>query len=102
MKEALLQVGRHVDLEVNTEKTKCMIVSHHQNAGQNHNLLIANKYIKQVAKFKYFGIAVTNQNCIYEGIKRRLILMNACYHSVQWILPSPLVCKNLKTNVKKV
>jgi hypothetical protein len=29
--EALLEAGRVVGLEVNTEKTKYMVVSHHQN-----------------------------------------------------------------------
>jgi hypothetical protein len=28
------------------------VMSHHQNAGQNHGLLIANKSPEQVAKFK--------------------------------------------------
>jgi hypothetical protein len=43
-KEALLQAGREVGLDVNTEKTKYMVMSHHQNIGQNHNLLTANKF----------------------------------------------------------
>jgi hypothetical protein len=32
-------------------------VSRHQNVGQNHNLLIANKFFENVAMFKYLGIA---------------------------------------------
>jgi hypothetical protein len=32
-----------VGLEVNTEETKYMVMSHHQNAAQNYTLLIANK-----------------------------------------------------------
>jgi len=47
----VLEVSREVGLEVNTEKTKYMVVSRHQNVGQNHNLLIANRYFKNVAKF---------------------------------------------------
>jgi hypothetical protein len=35
-KEALLEVSREVGLEVNTEKTKYMVVSHHQNVEQNY------------------------------------------------------------------
>jgi hypothetical protein len=31
--EAAFDVSREVGLEVNTEKTKCMVVSGHQNAG---------------------------------------------------------------------
>jgi hypothetical protein len=39
--EVLLQVIREVDSEVNPEKIKYMVMSCKQNAGQNHNLLIA-------------------------------------------------------------
>jgi hypothetical protein len=41
--EGLLEVRREVSLEANKEKTKYMVMSHHQYVGQNHNLLIANK-----------------------------------------------------------
>jgi hypothetical protein len=46
----------------NTEKTKYMVMSRHQNAGQNHNLLTANKYTESLAKFNYLGTTATNQN----------------------------------------
>jgi len=38
--EALLQASREVGLEVNIEKLKYMFMSHHQNAGQYHNLML--------------------------------------------------------------
>jgi hypothetical protein len=53
--EALLEASRKAGLEVNTEKTKNVIVSRHQNTGQNCNLLIANKSLENVANFKFFG-----------------------------------------------
>jgi hypothetical protein len=60
--EALLQASRQVGLEINTEKTKYMVVSCHDNVGQNHNLLTGNKLSENVAKFKYLRTAITNQN----------------------------------------
>jgi hypothetical protein len=71
-----------------------MLLSRHQNAGQNCNIQIANRYFENVAQFKYFGTTVTNQNLIQEENKRRLNLGNACYHSAQNILTSRLLSKN--------
>jgi hypothetical protein len=35
-----------------------MLVSHQQNAGQNHDVKIANRSSKNVAQFKYLGMTV--------------------------------------------
>jgi hypothetical protein len=64
--EALIDASKEVGLEVNTEKTKCMLLSRHQNEGQNHNIKIANRCFENVAQFKYLGTTVTNQNLIQE------------------------------------
>jgi hypothetical protein len=45
------------------EKTKYMVVSRHQNVGQNHDLLIANKSFGDRPKFKYLETRITNENC---------------------------------------
>jgi hypothetical protein len=63
-----------------------MLLSHHQNAGKNHDIKVANNSLKNVAQFKYLGTEVTDQNFIQGEIKSRLNLGNACNHSVQNLL----------------
>jgi hypothetical protein len=54
-----------------------------------------------VSQFNYFGTTVTNQNLIQEEIKRRLNSCYACYHSVQNLLSSRLLSKNVKVRIYK-
>jgi hypothetical protein len=54
--ETVLQAWRKVGLEINTHNTIYMVVSRQQNVGQSHSLLLDNKSIENVAKFKYLGI----------------------------------------------
>jgi sorting nexin-29 len=88
--EALLDASKEAGLEVNTEKTKYMLMSCSQKTGQKHSIKIANRSFEDVAKFRYLGTTLTDQNHMHEEIKSRLNSGNACYHSVQSLLSSRL------------
>jgi hypothetical protein len=64
--ETFLETSRDIGLEINAEKTKYMIMSCHPNSGQNQNIRVANESFENVAKFKYLGATLTNQNEIRE------------------------------------
>jgi hypothetical protein len=76
-------------------------VSHCQKAGQRQSIKIANRSFEDVAKFKYLGTPLTDQNCIHEEIKSRLNSGNACHHSVQSLLSSCLLSRNVKVRIYK-
>jgi hypothetical protein len=87
--EILLEASRGTDLEIKAEKTKYMIMSHHQNSGQNQNIRIAKESFDNVVKLKYLGTTPTND--IHNEIKSRLNSGNVCYYSVQNLLFSRLI-----------
>jgi hypothetical protein len=74
-------------------------MSRDQNAGRGHSVKIDNSSIERVEEFKYLGMMLTDQNSVQEEIKSRLKLGNACYHSVQNLLSSKLLSKNLKIKI---
>ena len=79
-----------------------MFMSPDQNEGQNGNIQTGKKSFETVEQFKYLGTTLTNQNSIHEEIKSRLKSGNACYHSVQNLLSSSLLSKNVKIKVTEL
>ena len=100
--EALVFAVREIGLEVSADKTKYMVISRDQNAGRIQNVRIDNSTFERVEEFIYLGTNLTNQNSIAEEIKRRLRSGNACYYSVQNLLSSRLLYKNLKFKIYRV
>ncbi|KAJ4430052.1 hypothetical protein ANN_22260 [Periplaneta americana] len=97
----LLEASKAIGLEVNPEKTKYMIMSHDHNIVRNGNIKIGDLSFEGVEKFKYLGATVTNINDTREEIKRRINMGNACYYSVEKLLSSSLLSKNLKVRIYK-
>jgi hypothetical protein len=97
--EALIVASKEIGLEVNADKTKYMVMSREQNAGQIHSMKIENGSFDTVEDFKYLGTGLTNQNSIQEETKSRLKSGNACYHLVQNLLSISFLSKNLKIKI---
>jgi hypothetical protein len=99
--QTLIDASKEVGLEVNVEKTKYMLVSWDQNAGQNREIKIGNRTFENVSQIKYVGTTGTDKNLIQEEIKRKLNSGNACYHSVQNLLSSRMLSKTVKVRIYK-
>ena len=76
-----------------------MAVSRDLNAGRSHGTKIDDSSIERVEQSKYLATTLTNQNSIQEEIQSRLKSGNACYHSVQNLLSSSLLSKNIKIKI---
>jgi hypothetical protein len=90
--ETFLEASRDIGLEINAEKTR---------QEKMKNIRMADESFEKVAKFKYLRMTLTNQNDIRDEVKNRLNSGNDCYHSVQNLLSSHLISKNLKIKIYK-
>jgi hypothetical protein len=66
--EALVVATKEIGLEVNTDKTKYMVMSRDRNAERGYGVKLDNRSIERVEEFKYLGAMLTDQNSIQEEI----------------------------------
>ncbi|KAJ4434068.1 hypothetical protein ANN_16387 [Periplaneta americana] len=71
------------------------------NIVRNGTIKIGDLSFEEVEKFKYLGATVTNINDTREEIKLRINMGNVCYYSVEKLLSSSLLSKNLKVKIYK-
>jgi len=78
-----------------------MVKSPNWNAGRSHHIKIDNSSFESVEEFKYLETTLTNLNSIPEENVSRLKSGNMCYYSVQNLLSSSLLSKNLKIKIQR-
>jgi hypothetical protein len=63
---------------INVNLNLYVLMPHNQKIGQKRSIKIANRSFEGVAKFKYLGTTLADQNCMHEEISSRLNSGNAC------------------------
>ena len=60
-REAIVVASKEIGLEVNADKTNCMVMSKDQKAGQIHYVKTDNISFERVERFKYLGTTIMDQ-----------------------------------------
>jgi len=80
--QASVVTSKEIGIEENAKKTKYMVMSQDQHAGQNHNIKIGNKSFERVEKFKYLRTTLTSQVLFMEkssaGSNQEMVTVNWC------------------------
>jgi len=83
--EDLVVTSKWIGLEVNAEKSKYMVMSQDEHAGQNHNIKIDNNSFERVEQFEYLGTTMTNKNSIH---KKLITICHALFTHVFRVKPN--------------
>jgi len=76
-----------------------MVMPRDYNSAQSHNIQAGNSSFESVEQIKYFGTTLIIQNSFQEEFKCKLKSGNACSKSVQTLLSSSLLSKNVKIKI---
>ena len=90
-----------ISLAVNTGKTKYTEVRGHRGLMANERIRITSSLCEKVKTFKYLGSLLINKNYIHKEIKCRLQEGNIYCYSIQTLLSSRLLSKNLRIKIFK-
>ena len=99
--ESLIVASKEIGLEVNSYKAKYMVMSRDQNAGRSHSVKTGNSSFERVEQSRYLGTNIMDRNSIQEEITSKFKSGNACYHSVQNLLSSILLSKNIMFKIHR-
>jgi hypothetical protein len=76
---------------MNVEKTKYMLLCHHQNVVQNRDIKIANRSFENVLQFIYLGMTVTNQKLIHTPVEQALVVTAIICYLLK-VTPNVAIC----------
>ena len=96
--EASVVASKETGLEINSDKTKyiaCLKIR----MQDSHSIKTDNSSFERLEDIKYLGTTLKNQNSIEEDNTSKLKSGDACYHSVQHLLSSSLLSKNIKIKI---
>ena len=60
--KAFVVASKEIGLDLNADKTTCIIMSRVQNVGRSHSMKNDNSSLERVEEFKYLGTTLTSQN----------------------------------------
>jgi hypothetical protein len=74
--ETLIDASKEIGIEINVQKTKYMLLSHHQNVGQNRDIKIANRSFQNVSHPLHISKKCSYIICCTEpGLKEALYIL---------------------------
>lgn len=90
----LMKASKNMDLVVNAEKTKYMIVT--RGSEDSYNLKVDNNEFEHVKEFKYLGVTFNKKNIMHEEIDLRMKAANRCNFPIENLFKSKTMSKYVK------